>query len=73
MDEDLKKSELKKYEKILIKAKDLLESENLNDDISYKDFLAQIGVDEEEYKDALRTTVQAARKNLDSEKNSLEK
>ena len=54
--EEEKKETYKKYADILSKARDYLEGESVNEDLSYYEFLKEIAVDPEDYLAALQTT-----------------
>ena len=55
-EEDSKKDKYKRYTEILLKAREYLESENMNEDLTLDEFLDEIGEKKEEYYKALSTT-----------------
>ena len=53
LDENEKNLKIERAKKILTSAKDLLEDPELDDDMSFDDYLSKIGVTDEEYHDAI--------------------
>ena len=56
MDEEEKKETMKEYSKILEKAHELLESDDLDEDMTVEEFIEKLDVTEEEYYRALKTS-----------------